>query len=528
MITGKQSWSKEVLCKKYFPGSRKRCLDSATPTRNGSPIYKLCIKALPLFKRYLYWIPGNGKSIRVWEDSILGEAPLGQHRELDNIKLWLIDKGATSLWDISIWNNNSWIGWDLGDPPPELKTEADTLSQFLQGKSPLKADSRDKRGWGPSSGIYTASEGYKLIKAIPYAVPNPAIWNFLWTKAFIPKIDMFCWTLAHKSILSGENLKKRGLEGPSRCPLCKNDEETMDHIMIDCQFSQEAWRDALVISGINLPGSIQSLLSNWMKLSPFSLSKKPLLQAARRWLPKAICWKIWLERNNRIFREIDHPPSKIAMNAKAIVGEALEHSSSLHVAAPLTAEESQWLDQLVPNLQIRSRTSPPNLAEWEIRMDESGFIKWKASLTELCLFFDGASKGNPGAAGGGGVFVSAEGIMVSSFAWGLGIESNNTAEFCALWQGLRIARSKGITMLTVFGDSRMLIQALIKKKRPSQIKLALLYQKIHLILQSFRSISFYHVLRGLNTLADREANRGVLQGRGMLHLDGSETRCDIP
>ena len=83
-------------------------------------------------------------------------------------------------------------------------------------------------------------------------------------------------------------------------------------------------------------------------------------------------------------------------------------------------------------------------------------------------------------------------------------------------------------MLTVFGDSRMLIQALIKKKRPSQIKLALLYQKIQLILKSFRSISFYHVLRGLNTLADREANRGVLQGRGMLHLDGSETRCDIP
>ena len=44
IVTGKDSWSKKVLQKKYFPGTRKRCLDMPPPTRNGSPIYKLCIK----------------------------------------------------------------------------------------------------------------------------------------------------------------------------------------------------------------------------------------------------------------------------------------------------------------------------------------------------------------------------------------------------------------------------------------------------------------------------------------------------
>ena len=72
LITGKESWSKEVLRKKYFPGTRKRCLDTQPPLRNGSLVYDLCIKALDPFKRNLYWIPGNGKTIRVWEDSILG------------------------------------------------------------------------------------------------------------------------------------------------------------------------------------------------------------------------------------------------------------------------------------------------------------------------------------------------------------------------------------------------------------------------------------------------------------------------
>ena len=126
------------------------------------------------------------------------------------------------------------------------------------------------------------------------------------------------------------------------------------------------------------------------------------------------------------------------------------------------------------------------------------------------------------------MFISANGAVVSSYSWGLGIESNNTAEFCGLLQGLRIALSKGINTLTVFGDSRMLIQALIKKKRPSQLKLALIYHKIQLLSKKFLSIRLFHVLLGLNSLVDKEANRGTLLSIGILNMDGIENRCDIP
>ena len=143
------------------------------------------------------------------------------------------------------------------------------------------------------------------------------VWKFLWSKAFIPKIDIFCWTLAHNSILSDENLQKRGMEGPTRCPLCKKKEETSDHIILGCHFSKEVWIGAMRLNpGINLPDTIQGLFSNWMNLSPFQLAKKTLLQTAWKWLPKAICWKIWIERNNRIFRDKENHPSKIAIQAK--------------------------------------------------------------------------------------------------------------------------------------------------------------------------------------------------------------------
>ena len=126
------------------------------------------------------------------------------------------------------------------------------------------------------------------------------------------------------------------------------------------------------------------------------------------------------------------------------------------------------------------------------------------------------------------MLIRANGTIMSSYHWGLGTESNNIAECCGLLQGLRIANSKGINALSVFGDSRMLIQALIKKKRPVQVKLALLYHKIQMICKKFHSIRFYHILRGLNTLADKEANKGALLNRGTLNVDGTDSRCDIP
>ena len=130
---------------------------------------------------------------------------------------------------------------------------------------------------------------------------------------------------------------------------------------------------------------------------------------------------------------------------------------------------------IVPNLQNRTLPNHSHIAQWEIRLDELEFISSKASLNELCLFFNEASKGNPGLAGGGGVFISANGTVLSNYSWGLGIESNYITEFCGLLQGLRIALSKGIAKLSVFGDSRLLIQALIRKKHPSQLKLAQIY-----------------------------------------------------
>jgi len=246
------------------------------------------------------------------------------------------------------------------------------LTQLLHGKAPLASSVHDKRGWGHHSGSYTAAKGYRSFQALQYAAPNPAQWNFIWSYPFVPKIDFFCWTLAHRSILTGDNLKTRGMEGPSRCPLCLNEEESSIHLLLECSFSKETWQKVLLLSSgdIAIPENFKELFSSWASLSPFALNKKALLKSAWMWIPKAVCWKIWLERNRRIFREEECSSSRVASKAIAMLGEDLDANPSLVNSRPLDPQEIRWLSGFTSKALTKSAPPKPCLSKWEVRLDE--------------------------------------------------------------------------------------------------------------------------------------------------------------
>jgi hypothetical protein len=143
----------------------------------------------------------------------------------------------------------------------------------------IKAMKKDKRGWGSHSGTYTTTAGYKSFTTVPHVPPDPTIWKAIWTSKSILKIDMFVWTLAHRSILIGENLRRRGWEGPSRCPLCIQEEETSDHLLLKCPFAKEVWNLSLGLKPrtFNLPQETNALLRKWSSLCPFQVKKKAQL-----------------------------------------------------------------------------------------------------------------------------------------------------------------------------------------------------------------------------------------------------------
>ena len=85
----------------------------------------------------------------------------------------------------------------------------------------------------------------------------------------------------------------------------------------------------------------------------------------------------------------------MASICKALLAEVIESKRTLKNSRDLSHNELSWMSQFPTKATTYSNTNDQT-EKWEIRLDEQAFLKWCSSLNESCLFFDGASKGNPG------------------------------------------------------------------------------------------------------------------------------------
>jgi ribonuclease HI len=265
-----------------------------------------------------------------------------------------------------------------------------------------------------------------------------------------------------------------------------------------------------------------------LNTAPFPLANLSLLKNCWVWIPKLICWNIWLERNGRIFRDSASPPARLAAKVKSQVNELVSSKTLLCNESSPDQITHSWFSEMDPLLMSRIKSSQSVHLPWEIRLEENEFIKWRSTLEKHVLCVDGASKDNPGNAGGGGVLYNPEGNLILSFAWGLGLLSNNSAEYLALWQGLNQARTLRIPKLVVFGDSRIVIQSLVARKRLKHLPLSQLFSRILNLVKEFDQVNFYHVLRRLNHQDDLEAAVGSSLEKGEIKINGRVSLCPIP
>ena len=125
-------------------------------------------------------------------------------------------------------------------------------------------------------------------------------------------------------------------------------------------FSKAVWKGVLRSRAdkVELLRNIPNLLHEWAKLSSFCLNKKNLLKTAWMWIPKYTCWKLWLERNNRLFRDETCTTNNVISKIKALLGETLDAKPALKNEAILDSEEELWLKDIVPNYQINPTSRP--------------------------------------------------------------------------------------------------------------------------------------------------------------------------
>jgi ribonuclease HI len=127
----------------------------------------------------------------------------------------------------------------------------------------------------------------------------------------------------------------------------------------------------------------------------------------------------------------------------------------------------------------------------------------------LIAYCDGAARGNPGPAGIGAVVLDPDGTIIAEIAEGIGIATNNVAEYRAAIAALRTCAELGARQVTLRADSKLLVEQLGGRWRVKNPTLIRLHGEARALLTAFDRVELEHVRRELNKLADRLANRGV-------------------
>ncbi len=142
----------------------------------------------------------------------------------------------------------------------------------------------------------------------------------------------------------------------------------------------------------------------------------------------------------------------------------------------------------------------------EERKEEGKFI------SKVLVFVDGASKGNPGPAGIGGIVVDADsGNWLDHFSEFLGTKTNNEAEYMAISKGLSVALGCTRKSVHLFSDSEFAISQIKKMYRIRTNRMEPLCAQVVQKAQLFEHVEFSHLPSENVRIkrADMFANRAI-------------------
>uniref|UniRef100_A0A6N2NJN9 RNase H type-1 domain-containing protein n=1 Tax=Salix viminalis TaxID=40686 RepID=A0A6N2NJN9_SALVM len=149
------------------------------------------------------------------------------------------------------------------------------------------------------------------------------------------------------------------------------------------------------------------------------------------------------------------------------------------------------------------------------KLDIQAECQAQTSNNKSChLEFDGASKGNPGQAGAGAVLRNDDGSLICRLREGLGIATNNMAEYRAVLLGMKHALGKGYTKIHVKGDSKLVCMQIQGSWKARHENITNLYEEAKKLKNSFLSFHISHVPREYNSEADAQANLAVKLANG--------------
>jgi hypothetical protein len=123
----------------------------------------------------------------------------------------------------------------------------------------------------------------------------------VWRSWAPPKCCFFIWLVAQNRCWTADRLAKRGLNHPIRCPLCDQQGETLNHLLVNCVFSRIFWYNLLRKFGLHSLAPQPDAVSfmDWWEMVSETVNglvregfDSPIILGS---------WMIWKHRNRVIF-----------------------------------------------------------------------------------------------------------------------------------------------------------------------------------------------------------------------------------
>lgn len=130
-----------------------------------------------------------------------------------------------------------------------------------------------------------------------------------------------------------------------------------------------------------------------------------------------------------------------------------------------------------------------------------------ATYSRLIAYSDGGSRGNPGPSASGYVLMDERETVIFEGGTFLGITTNNIAEYQAVYLGLEKALELGATHVDFRLDSLLVVNQMNGLYKVKNVELLPINHRIVELVTQFDKVTFTHVRREYNKLADGMVNK---------------------
>lgn len=130
-----------------------------------------------------------------------------------------------------------------------------------------------------------------------------------------------------------------------------------------------------------------------------------------------------------------------------------------------------------------------------------------ADVTKAIIYADGGSRGNPGPSASGFVIMNEQEHVVHEGGMYLGITTNNQAEYHGVLLGLEKAYELGARIVEFRLDSLLVVNQMNGIYKIKNRELWPIHERIRELMGKFEKVTFMHIRREFNQLADGMVNK---------------------